>query len=250
MLSPTNEGNAWVKGTARQGFTLIELLVTIAIIGILIALLLPAVFQARQAARRIECANNMRQIGLAIHQFCETHRNEFPTSSHGTMDIESTWIYTIAPYLENVDSVRLCPEDPRIEEKLANKGTSYILNEYLCVPGPDEALTLDRLQATSLTMLMFTVSDSKGTASTEDHTHSRGWWMPPVQNRWIRVLSDVQCDRFGGRGISAPPQERLSGFANYLFVDGHVKLIPAATIKQWTDEDTNFALPDRCPPLE
>ncbi len=58
----------------RHGFTLIELLVVIAIIAILIALLLPAVQQAREAARRSACKNNMKQIGLALHNYHDTHR--------------------------------------------------------------------------------------------------------------------------------------------------------------------------------
>jgi len=56
----------------RKGFTLIELLVVIAIIAILIALLLPAVQQAREAARRSSCKNNMKQIGLALHNYHES----------------------------------------------------------------------------------------------------------------------------------------------------------------------------------
>lgn len=89
----------------RKGFTLIELLVVIAIIAILIALLLPAVQQAREAARRSTCKNNLKQIGLALHNYNETF-SVFPyaTSNPGQCGFSNVtnhkgWLYLL-PYLE------------------------------------------------------------------------------------------------------------------------------------------------------
>ncbi len=194
-LIPLMKGRACRK---RSGMTIIELLVVVLIIGIMVGLLLPAVQKAREAARRMQCANNLHQIGLALHMFADANHGRFPMSTHSTMDFERTWIYTLAPYLEKVDSVRICPEDPYSKERIADGGTSYILNEYICVPGPDEALRMDYLQKTHSTIVVFTASDSRGTAITEDHTHSRNWFRNPRDRTWSRIVSDIQPDRFSG----------------------------------------------------
>jgi prepilin-type N-terminal cleavage/methylation domain-containing protein/prepilin-type processing-associated H-X9-DG protein len=82
---------------SRKGFTLIELLVVIAIIGMLIALLLPAVQAARESARRSTCQNNLKQMGLGIHNYHDT-RTTLPPSRHGPQ--HATWFVLILPYAE------------------------------------------------------------------------------------------------------------------------------------------------------
>jgi len=83
----------------RKAFTLIELLVVIAIIAILIALLLPAVQQAREAARRTQCKNNLKQLGLAMHNYHDTH-NVFPFAQNNCCSGGHTWSEFILPYVE------------------------------------------------------------------------------------------------------------------------------------------------------
>lgn len=89
----------------QSGFTLIELLVVIAIIGVLVALLLPAVQQAREAARRTQCRNNLKQIGLALHNYIETYNTVLPAGDyHGVF---GTWLVILMPYIDQTAAYNL-----------------------------------------------------------------------------------------------------------------------------------------------
>ena len=95
-----------LPSSTRTGFTLVELLVVIAIIGVLVALLLPAVQAAREAARRMQCSNNLKQIGLAFHNFHDANKRLPPAMDYGNTSVRPGtltgwgWSAYIMPYLE------------------------------------------------------------------------------------------------------------------------------------------------------
>lgn len=120
---------AKVRGGARRAFTLVELLVVIAIIGILVALLLPAIQAAREAARRTQCVNNLKQVGLAVLNYHDTRRQFPPTR---ILDGQATWLALILDYLEEPqfrglwNSADGCFYDKPLQVR------SIIVNAYYC----------------------------------------------------------------------------------------------------------------------
>ena len=101
-----------------HGFTLVELLVVIAIIGILVALLLPAIQAAREAARRSQCLNNLKQIGLMMQNY-HGAINQFPP---GAMNHEgSLWSYYTMPFIEQANAQKLAKAAPFKNDKLTDE---------------------------------------------------------------------------------------------------------------------------------
>lgn len=130
----------------RRGFTLIELLVVIAIIAILIALLLPAVQQAREAARRTQCRNNLKQIGLALHNYLDAH-SVFPPSYCVVPGVTTTvggqWsvFARILPYMEQSNLQNLINWNVGYSTQV-NVATTRVAS-YLCPSEPNDVIRVN-----------------------------------------------------------------------------------------------------------
>ena len=139
----------------RKGFTLIELLVVIAIIAVLVSLLLPAVQQAREAARRTQCKNNLKQIGLALHNYHDVHL-AFPIAMYLDLysggeaaDSQWGWASMVLPYMDQANLFNQLIVGPNFLVQAANdpvrrKLLTTPVPTFICPSDPEDGVNRNR----------------------------------------------------------------------------------------------------------
>ena len=209
------------RGASATGFTLVELLVVIAIIGLLVAMLLPAVQLARDAARRTSCVNNLRQIGAAIQMYHNNH-SSFPPGgvSYGnccSSESFTSWTIQILPYLEWKSLYDTYRQDEFNESKVNKSIRQHYIPTYSC-PADVERSTLSEPASGPAhnAKLDYMPGSYRGVGGKSDGSN---WWdnnypsRKPLPRRW-RGVFHVMNDKLKPESMSGV----LDGLSNTIMV--------------------------------
>jgi prepilin-type N-terminal cleavage/methylation domain-containing protein/prepilin-type processing-associated H-X9-DG protein len=198
------------RRSAKRGFTLIELLVVIAIIAILAAILFPAFARARESARRISCASNMRQLGSAVAQYVQENDEIMPT---GLQNPSVTWRQVIYPFVNDANIYR-CPSNPNGTQNADNAITNSVPFNIPAIPrsyAGNQRVLLNQAAVSQAVIkspsqkILFSEMLSAGH---DNFSIGRPDWAAANVARWSN----------GDGGFAGH-----LGTANYVFADGHVK---------------------------
>jgi len=209
------------KTNQNSGFTLVELLVVIAIIGILVALLLPAVNSAREAARRIQCANNVKQLGLAMHAYHSAHGAFPPSSSWGSRSVHDGFSFHtfLLPFIEELSTFNQIDLDSAIGSSINVRLATRVAQVMTCPSYP--AGEIDVISGEPGDWI---VTNYTGVLGAGRHSDDRV------------ILPDTQCGNYFTDGLFVFGPDRVVRAKNVLDGLSHTLAIGERTynLRVWT----------------
>ncbi|MBN1816961.1 MAG: prepilin-type N-terminal cleavage/methylation domain-containing protein [Sedimentisphaerales bacterium] len=223
IISKNTETGRGVSMRPARAFTLIELLVVITVIGILLAVLTPALKKAKEATKKLICASNVRQFGIALGAYTMEHEERLPPSSCHMDHPEQYWLHILAAYSDS-DLLYRCPSDtskdfidwdrPLEEQEQDGKWSSYAINSLLDPRCPLSQGRYNKVSNIRHPQYCIYLCEAPDSWTSFDHLHPENW------GSIDEVKGQIAWDRHDGK-------------SNYVFVDGHAECLSVDQTWAW-----------------